>query len=165
MMEKSTPRGILRAAALIACGTALGLQCTPAAASDLRIDHVTIVSPERLSPMRDATVVIRDDRIISIARHPSSNLVRGPGTTVVIDGKGLYLAPGLIDSHVHTSGVPGMSPAQEQAHPDIVQAARDQIPRSYLYFGFTTLIDLIAVPQLVAQWNAHEVHPDLYFCV
>jgi imidazolonepropionase-like amidohydrolase len=115
--------------------------------------------------MRDATVVIRDDLIVSITRHPSSNFLRGTGTSVeVIDGKGLYLAPGLIDSHVHTSGVPGMSPAQEQAHPDIAQAALDQIPRSYLYFGFTTLIDLISVPQWIAQWNAHDVHPDLYFC-
>src|ERR1700722_11570419 len=141
MIKTSTLEGSLRAAALIACVTALGLQCTPAAARDLRIDHVTIVSPERLGPMRDATVVIRDDRILSITRHPSSNFVRRPGTTVeVIDGKGLYLAPGLIDSHVHTSGVPGMNPAQ-LAPPDIAQAARDQIPRSYLYFGFKTLFD------------------------
>ena len=164
MIKTSTLEGSLRAAALIACVTAPGLQCTPAAARDLRIDHVTIVSPERLSPMRDATVVIRDDRIVSITRHPSSNFVRGPETTEVIDGKGLYLAPGLIDSHVHTSGVPGMSPEQEQAHPGIAQAARNQIPRSYLYFGFTTLIDLISVPEWIAQWNTHEVHPDLYFC-
>jgi len=165
MIEKSTLQGSLRATALIAWVTALGLQCTPAEARELRIDHVTIVSPERLSPMRDATVVIRDDRIVSITRRPSSQIVLGGGTPVeIIDGKGLYLAPGLIDSHVHTSGVPGMTPAQEQAHPDIVQAARDQIPRSYLYFGFTTLIDLISVPQVVAQWNARELHPDLYFC-
>jgi imidazolonepropionase-like amidohydrolase len=165
MIEKSTLQGSLRATALIAWVTALGLQCTPAEARELRIDHVTIVSPERLSPMRDATVVIRDDRIVSITRRPSSHIVLGGGTPVeIIDGKGLYLAPGLIDSHVHTSGVPGMTPAQEQAHPDIVQAARDQIPRSYLYFGFTTLIDLISVPQVVAQWNARELHPDLYFC-
>ena len=165
MIKTSTLEGSLRAAALIACVTALGLQCTPVAARDLRIDHVTIISPERLGPMRDATVVIRDDRILSITRHPSSNFVRRPGTTVeVIDGKGLYLAPGLIDSHVHTSGVPGMNPEQEQAHPDIARAARDQIPRSFLYFGFTTLIDLISVPEWIAQWNAHDVHPDLYFC-
>ena len=164
MIDTSTRQRSLRAAALIAWVTALGLQCTLAAARELRIEHVTIVSPERLSPMRDATVVIRDDRIVSITPRPSSRFAGGPGTSVeVIDGKGLYLAPGLIDSHVHTSGVPGMNPAQ-LAPPDIAQAAREQIPRSYLYFGFTTLIDLISVPQLVEQWNAREVRPDLYFC-
>jgi imidazolonepropionase-like amidohydrolase len=136
-----------------------------AMAHDLRIEHVTIVSPERSSPMRNATVVIQDDRIISISRYPPSGLPSSPGTAVeVIDGKGLYLAPGLIDSHVHASGVPGMGPAQEQAHPDIAHAAREQVPRSYLYFGYTTLIDLISAPEQLRAWNAHDVHPDIYFC-
>ena len=57
-----------------------------------------------------------------------------------------------------------MTTEQEQAHPDIAGAARDQIPRSYLYFGFTTLIDLNSTPARIAQWNAREVHPDIYFC-
>jgi imidazolonepropionase-like amidohydrolase len=152
----------LRVASLM---VALGFHCASAAAHDLRIDHVTVVSPERSRPMQDATVVIRDDRIVSISQGPPSAAARTAGSTVeVIDGRGLYLAPGLIDSHVHTSGVPGMSPSQEQAHPDIAQAVGEQVPRSYLYFGYTTLIDLISGPEQLRAWNAHEFHPDLYFC-
>ena len=145
-------------------GIAVTLFCSSATAGDLRIDHVTIVSPERVTPMRDATVYIHGDRITSIYRGiPSS--VRDAGTNVeIIDGKSLYLSPGLIDSHVHTGGAPGMGPAQERANPEIARAARGQVPRSYLYFGFTTLIDLVSTPEAIANWNAHVVHPDIYFC-
>ena len=144
---------------------ALGWYCFSAAAGDLQIDHVTIVSPERVTPMRDGTVYIRDDRITSIDRSGPSHPKRSAEPQVeVIDGKGLYLSPGLIDSHVHTGGVPGMGPAQERASPEIARAAGEQVPRSYLYFGFTTLIDLISTPKAIAKWNARDVHPDIYFC-
>ena len=143
---------------------ALGLCCTSAVARDVRIEHVTIVSPELSRPMRDATVYIHDDRIVSISRATSIAPRRSETSAEVIDGHDLYLAPGLIDSHVHVGDLPGMTPEQEQGHPDIASATREQIPRSYLYFGFTTLIDLISTPALIARWNAHEVHPDIYFC-
>jgi hypothetical protein len=153
-----------RAASMSSCLAALGLCCTSAVAHDVRIEHVTIVSPELARPMRDATVYIHDDRIVSISRATSIATRRPETNAEVIDGHDLYLAPGLIDSHVHVGDLPGMTPEQEQGHPDIASATREQIPRSYLYFGFTTLIDLISTPALIAQWNAHEVHPDIYFC-
>jgi imidazolonepropionase-like amidohydrolase len=135
-----------------------------ATANDLRIDHVTIISAERASPMRDATVYIQGERIMSIS--PSKpDARRGADRNVeVLDGSGLYLSPGLIDSHVHTGGVPGMGPVQERANPEIARAAGNQAPRNYLYFGFTTLVDLVSTPQAIAKWNAHDVHPDIYFC-
>jgi hypothetical protein len=134
-----------------------------AVASDLRIDHVAIVSPERVSPMGDATIYVHDERITSIIRSRPSRITLSTEANVeVIDGKGLHLSPGLIDSHVRTRGA--MGPAQERANPEIARAARSQVPRSYLYFGFTTLIDLIYTPEAIANWNAHDVHPDIYFC-
>lgn len=114
--------------------------------------------------MRDVTVYVRDDKIISISRRSPPRTPRSSEVAEVIDGRGLYLTPGLIDSHVHTGQVHGMAPEHEQAHPDIARAAREQSPRSYLYFGFTTLIDLISAPAQIEQWNAHPVHPDIYFC-
>jgi imidazolonepropionase-like amidohydrolase len=150
-----TWRGLVIAVAL--CGAL-------AAASDLRIDHVTIVSPEQSIPMHDASVFIQDGRIKSIYRSKPAPARSGGKSVGVIDGMGLYLSPGLIDSHVHTGGVPGMGPAQELANPEIARAARSQVPRSYLYFGFTTLIDLISTPEAILKWNAHDVHPDIYFC-
>jgi imidazolonepropionase-like amidohydrolase len=140
---------------------AIGLVAASAAApaADLTIEHVTIVSPERAEPVPNATVVIRDDRIAAITtgwrrRAPAAN-------SALIEGKGLYLTPGLIDSHVHLSDVPGMNFKDEQAHPDLVEAARAQFPRSYLLYGYTTIVDLISTPQIQAVWQAaSDVRPD-----
>jgi imidazolonepropionase-like amidohydrolase len=133
-------------------------------AGDLRIDHVTIISAERATPLRDTSVVSRGDRITAISHSKSAAARVAENNVEVIDGTGLYLSPGLIDSHVHTGGVPGMGPVQERANPEIARAAANQVPRSYLYFGFTTLIDLISTPEAIAKWNARDVHPDIYFC-
>jgi imidazolonepropionase-like amidohydrolase len=132
-------------------------------AADLQIEHVTIVSPERVSPMRDALVRVHDGRIVAISNAGDVTSHSSAGT-IAMDGSGLFLAPGLIDSHVHLGQVPGMTPDQEAQHPDIAKAARDQIPRSYLLYGFTTLIDLISTPQEMARWKSHDIVPDTYFC-
>lgn len=143
---------------------ASALQAAPAASVDLRIEHVSIVSPERPGELPDATVTVRDGRIASIgAGEAGQGAARRSGERV-LDGRGLYLAPGLIDSHVHLNSIAGMTDEQERAHPDIAQAARRQIPRSYLYFGFTTLIDLISAPQAMARWKSNDPVPDTYFC-
>jgi imidazolonepropionase-like amidohydrolase len=84
------------------------LCCASAAAGDLRIEQVTIVSPEQPRVIRDATVYIRGERITSIYRSKQSSAARiGANDVEVINGKGLYIGPGLIDSRVHTGGVPG----------------------------------------------------------
>jgi imidazolonepropionase-like amidohydrolase len=131
--------------------------------ADLQIDHVTIVSPERDSPIRDARVRVHDGRIVAISK--SGAAVAAPTKNLIsIDGTGLFFAPGLIDSHVHLGAIPGMTPEQEAAHPDIAKAARDQFPRSFLLSGFTSLIDLVSTPQEMARWKGHDTVPDTYFC-
>jgi len=132
-------------------------------AADLQIEHVTIVSPERPHPMRDAVVRVHDGRIVAISKAggaagaPSKNAIS-------MDGSGLFLAPGLIDSHVHLGEIPGMRPDQEAQHPEIAAAARQQIPRSFLLYGFTSLIDLISTPQAMLRWKGHDIVPDTHFC-
>lgn len=135
-------------------GTAalLLLQAVGVQAQDLRIEHVTVISPERARPARDTTINIHDGRIAATSGGP------------VIDGHGLYLSPGLIDSHVHLAQIPGMTDGQEATHPDIARAARDQMPRSFLLAGFTTLIDLNSDPPVMARWKAHDLVPDTYWC-
>lgn len=157
---KNTTHGLV----FVALVPFLGLMVAaegPAEAANLRIEQVTVVSPERAEPLRNATVVVRDDRIVSVGAGETKAAAAGE---TVIDGKGLYLTPGLIDSHVHLAEVPGMMPGHEEAHPDIAKAARAQIPRSYLLYGYTTLVDLISTPERMARWNANDVHPDTVFC-
>ena len=132
-------------------------------AADLQIEHVTIVSAERVAPMRDASVRVHDGRIVDI-QSAGGTTAQPRRDANVIDGSGLFLAPGLIDSHVHLGEIPGMGSDQEAQHPDIARAAWNQIPRSYLLYGFTTLVDLISTPQGMARWKSHDIAPDAYFC-
>jgi hypothetical protein len=40
-----------------------------------------------------------------------------------------------------------------------------QLPRSYLYFGFTTLVDLAVIDhQVLEDFRRAPLHPDLYDC-
>jgi len=127
------------------------------------IEHVTVVSPERTTPLRDASVSLHDERISQVTESGATGGARVPGVEVV-DGRGLYLTPGLIDSHVHLYDIPGMTDEQERAHPQIARDARAQIPRSYLYFGYTTLVDLVSLPEAMARWKSQPLRPDTYFC-
>ena len=125
--------------------------------SDLIITDVTVISPERTSPLEHAYVRIHDGRIADVSRKAIDGGQR-------INGTGRFLVPGLIDSHVHLSEVPGMQLSQEAAFPAIAAAAHTQEPRSYLYFGFTTVINLYDRNDVVAKWNQADVRPDAYFC-
>jgi imidazolonepropionase-like amidohydrolase len=159
------PRLALSTLTLCLLGVWAVMVPTIASSDALKIEHVTIVSPERAEVRRDATVYVRDDRIASISNGSGiSRASAAPSQEAVIDGRGLYLTPGLIDSHVHLGAVPGMNAAQEASHPEMVRAAREQIPRSFLLYGFTTLVDLVSTPAEMARWKSHEIVPDTYFC-
>lgn len=134
---------------------------THAPSSGLIISNVTVVSPERAHPLEHAYVRILDGRISEVSTRP----LRGAQQ---IDGTNRYVIPGLIDSHVHLAVAPGfpsaMTAKQAAAHATTVATALEQDPRSYLFFGFTTVVDLVGSAERTAQWNARELRPDAYFC-
>jgi hypothetical protein len=83
----------------------------------------------------------------------------------VVSGKGQYLIPGLIDSHVHLASVPGMSFDQNEGKQKMIQEYFKQLPRSYLYYGYTTVVDLAVVDrQVLEDFRQAPLHPDLYDC-
>jgi hypothetical protein len=51
-----------------------------------------------------------------------------------------------------------------RSHPEPLPAYRAQLPRAYLAFGFTTLVDLDLKPQTRAWFEAAPLHPNLYHC-
>lgn len=93
---------------------------------------------------------------------------KGPAITPqtkVIDGHGKFLIPGLIDAHVHLTQLPGMNRGHQKKFPAIVEKYQAQMPRSYLYYGYTTLIDLAVVDR--DALNAIKKSPltqDIYDC-
>jgi imidazolonepropionase-like amidohydrolase len=127
------------------------------AAQSTVIADVTVVSPERSEPLEHAWVRIENGRIAAVSRQPLKGDLQ-------IDGRDKFLIPGLIDTHTHLEEVPGMAAAQRSAHPDLVAMEEAQAPRSYLYFGFTTVLSLGDTAPPIKRWNAREVRPDAYFC-
>lgn len=123
----------------------------------LVISNVTVISAEREAPLANAYVRVVDDRIAEVSASP----LVGERT---LDGDGGFLIPGLIDGHVHLDVLPVLRPEDEVKHPGLAEALRDQEPRSYLYFGFTTVVDLSRDPGFISGWNARAVRPDAFFC-
>jgi imidazolonepropionase-like amidohydrolase len=123
------------------------------------IENVTLISPERVTPLVHAAVVIRNGRIAEI----SKNVIAGPHARR-IDGTGRFLIPGLIDSHVHVGHSAALDDDAIDAHPELWAAYRAQLPRAYLAFGFTSVVDLDLTPSSQAWFESTPLHPRFYYC-
>jgi hypothetical protein len=123
------------------------------------IKNVTVISPERPSPLLHADVVLGDGRITEIGTH----LAPGPRARE-INGSGRFLIPGLIDSHVHVGHSAALDDDAIDARPELWAAYRAQVPRAYLAFGFTSIVDLDLKPRDKAWFEATPLHPRFYSC-
>jgi imidazolonepropionase-like amidohydrolase len=130
------------------------------AAGRMWITDVTIISPENLDHIEKGSVLIEGGRIVRIERKKAAKK-----TGATVSGKGRFLIPGLIDSHVHLASVPGMDFTQPGGKPEMIKEYFKQLPRSYLYYGYTTLVDLAVVDrQVLDDFKQAPLHPDLYDC-
>jgi hypothetical protein len=123
------------------------------------IENVTLISPERATPLLRANVVIRDGQIVEVG----TNLVAGPHARR-IDGSGRFLIPGLIDSHVHVGHSAALDDDAMGARPDLWPVYRAQVPRAYLAFGFTSVVDLDTTPNDQAWFEGTRLHTDFCSC-
>ncbi len=126
------------------------------------IKNITIISADakKISTYL-GNVVIEADRIV-YAENKRPVL---PGSYNEIDGTGKYLVPGLIDSHVHLSNIAGLNRQLRQKYPELVKLYFEQLPKSFLYFGYTTLIDLNNyAPQVINKIKSSPLRPDIYTC-
>lgn len=121
-----------------------------ARAETYTIQHVTVIDGTGAAPKPDMTVVVDGARIAAVT--PSA--IAGPVKGKAIDGRGKYLIPGLMDVHIHLRGVlPELT--QDGAHKtDRVQAEADLA--SYIYGGFTTVVDVGNQPENILYERAEE---------
>jgi imidazolonepropionase-like amidohydrolase len=124
------------------------------------ISNVSIITTEdgNYDPYVGHLVVEKDTIIYLDRKKPSIS-----GVFEHIDGTGKFLVPGFIDSHVHITEVQGMLPHHMEKHPELTQEFNNQMPKSYLYYGFTTLINLGGISEeQIESFNMKPVKPDLY---
>jgi imidazolonepropionase-like amidohydrolase len=123
------------------------------------IQNVTLISPERKAPLAHADVLLTNGKIARIG----IKLVSGPGVRK-IDGTGRFLIPGLIDSHVHVGHSAALDDGAIEASPDLWAAYRAQVPRAYLAFGFTSVVDVDLTGRDKTWFENTPLHPRLYHC-
>ncbi|WP_299343135.1 amidohydrolase family protein [uncultured Pseudoxanthomonas sp.] len=114
------------------------LFAAPVAAHDLAIVGARLYPAPDVAPLDDATLVIRDGRIVAMGAR---DRVAVPAGMRVVDGRGKSVAAGFWNSHVHLIKPPFLAPdAQPAAALDA--ALRDRFTR----WGFTTLFDIASLP-------------------
>ncbi len=123
------------------CTAALLAGLTSTAHAAYTIEHVTVIEGTGAAARADMTVVVDGERIARVT--PSA--VAGAPQGQVIDGRGKYLMPGLMDVHIHLAG--WKWDARHDGPPVIDHAAAEAALAGYLYDGFTTVVDVGNLPE------------------
>ena len=137
-MTACTRPSILFALCLFFAAVAAGWPAAGAVEGEESATHAaaTVIRGARVftgdAMLAQATVVLRNGRIESVVPGRTQSL---PAGADVVDGAGLTLLPGLIDSHTHNYGA-----ALEQA----------------LNFGVTTTFDMFTEPNAAAAWRREQ---------
>jgi len=77
----------------------------------LAVSGATVFDGTGRPPIENATVLIEGDRVVSVGSAATTPIPRG---ATIIDGKGKFVTPGLVDMHVHVythprNGIPSSS--------------------------------------------------------
>ena len=96
---------------LLGAATAAAL-AMPAAAQDFVITNATVAIGDGSEPMENATVVVREGRIVSAGAGASA-----PAGVPVIDGTGKWVTPGIFSAvtNLGLSDVAGVSDSNDEA--------------------------------------------------
>ena len=126
---------------MLAAGAALFLLAAGGTHAAYTIEHVTVIDGTGAAAKADMTVVVDGERITTVT--PSA--IAGPASGKVIDGRGKYLIPGLMDVHIHLAG--WRWDVKHEGPPVIDHAAAEAALAGYIYDGFTTVVDVGNQPE------------------
>jgi imidazolonepropionase-like amidohydrolase len=129
----TNPGRVRRSVALLLTAVVSVAAATRASAADLLIRDVTLVDGTGAAPLAGVSVLIRDGRIAAVTVGAAA--ARG---AEVVDGRGRFLVPGLIDTHVHIQG--GRLPKEGGGSYVDRQLALRTL-QGYLYCGVTSVYD------------------------
>ena len=131
--------------------TVYGQRLTPPADAPLALVNANVVNVRDGRVAQNATIVIRNGRVESVGSAPAPAGVR------VLDLRGKYLLPGLIDAHTHASDQAAFRRALESG----VTTVRSAGVSNYVDIGFHELVKkgAIAGPDVVTA--GYHVRPQL----
>jgi hypothetical protein len=112
------------------------------------IEGCSVFDPEQGKMLEDRVIVVRGARIVAVAFQKDKPEI--PADALLIDGRGRFAIPGLIDAHVHLVHVL-----------DFANVTGDEVLPLYLAAGVTSVRsagDEIVAATLVAR--SADAHPD-----
>jgi len=123
----------------------------PPDSTSLAIVHANVVDVRNGSVLPDATIVVRDGRIASVGSGVPTSGLR------IVDARGLYVLPGLIDAHTHIANLRAARAALESG----VTTVRSAGVAAWVDVGLRQLVRSGAVtgPDVVA--SGYHVRPQL----
>ena len=144
---------------LISCNSSNNFTVT----DGILIENVTIISANETGTVENYVGYILIDQSEIIFCGGKEPKVKG--NIKILDGEGKYATPGLIDSHVHLNNVAGINFRQRRSNEKLVEEYFDRLPKNFLYFGYTSLIDVDNyAPNTIKSLKEVRVRPEIYTC-
>lgn len=127
-----------------------------AAESSVVIEHCSLFDPDSGRMLPERTIVIQGTKIVRVS--DADEVGDLPADATMIDGRGKFALPGLIDAHVHVVHVL-----------DFAQMTGDEVLPMYLAAGVTSIRstgDELVAASLVARFAAEhpEWSPRVFTC-
>lgn len=102
-------------------------------AAPLALVHGRLVDGTGVPPLGDGTLLVQDGLVMAAGRSAD---VAVPAGATVVDMEGRTLLPGLIDGHMHVTGMPGLLDGREMLRHNLLAS---EILRDCLRRGTTTV--------------------------
>lgn len=139
--------------------------CASSPEYDLAITHVQVFDSENGKVLKDQTILVNADTIVSVL--PASESFRAKQT---IEGRNRLVTPGFFDTHTHLANVIGdYDKAPEVLPKDSIAVYRRRIAETFLPYGVTTIKDVGQpekwIPESIKwQQERSPTFPDFFIC-
>ena len=127
------------------------------------LENISIISANDMGEINQytANLLIDETEIVFLG----VDIPKIQGMYKILNGSGKFVIPGLIDSHVHLNNIAGLNFRQRRSKTALVQDYFRRLPKNFLYYGYTTVIDVDNyAPNVIDQLKSAPIRPEIYSC-
>lgn len=125
----------------------LALLAASPARADVLFENVTLIDGTGRPPLANASVLVKGERIVAVSPSPIAH----EAGVEVIDGRGKFLLPGLIDAHIHLQTSVSRGDSGKTDPKLAIEALH-----GYLYSGVTSVYDSGNEPEFIFGMREQE---------
>ncbi|WP_422860702.1 amidohydrolase family protein [Flagellimonas sp. S174] len=146
----------------------LFLSCSPdktqiVVESGTLIENVTVITCDSEGKIFEKKGNVLLD--LGVIKTISKTKLEIKGNFQRVNGKDKFLIPGLIDSHVHLNNIPGLDHRERANNPELVQHYFERLPLNFLYYGYTSVIDVDNyAPEVIQSIKKSSLRPNIFTC-